>query len=94
MNRELKIPGIYKHFKHTEDGTPNNYNETKRKATKYEFIEKTFEEIIKMNNKDKNTYLNKLTKDKLLELCKNNNIEIKKSWSKNKIIDKINLYKA
>ena len=72
----------------------NNYNETKRKATKYEFIEKTFDEIIKMNNKDKNTYLNKLTKDKLLELCKNNNIEIKKSWSKNKIIDKINLYKA
>lgn len=25
MNRELKIPGIYKHFKHTEDGIPNNY---------------------------------------------------------------------
>lgn len=56
-----------------------------------EFIEKTFEEIIKMNNKDKNTYLNKLTKDKLLELCNDNYIEIKKSWSKNKIIDKINL---
>lgn len=25
MNRELKIPGIYKHFKHTEDGILNNY---------------------------------------------------------------------
>ena len=25
MNRELKIPGIYKHFKHTEDGLLNNY---------------------------------------------------------------------
>ena len=25
MNRELKIPGIYRHFKHTEDGIPNNY---------------------------------------------------------------------
>lgn len=23
--REIKIPGIYKHFKHTEDGIPNNY---------------------------------------------------------------------
>ena len=57
--------------------------------TQDEFIEKTFEEIIKMNNKDKNTYLNKLTKDKLLELCNDNYIEIKKSWSKSKIIDKI-----
>ena len=25
MNREVKIPAIYKHFKHTEDGIPNNY---------------------------------------------------------------------
>lgn len=25
MNRELKIPGIYKHFKHVEDGSLNNY---------------------------------------------------------------------
>lgn len=25
MPRKLVIPGIYKHFKHTEDGIPNNY---------------------------------------------------------------------
>lgn len=25
MNRKVKIPAIYKHFKHTEDGIPNNY---------------------------------------------------------------------
>ena len=25
MNRELKMPGIYRHFKHTEDGILNNY---------------------------------------------------------------------
>lgn len=25
MERKLKIPAIYKHFKHTEDGVPNNY---------------------------------------------------------------------
>lgn len=25
MNRELKVPAIYKHFKHKEDGQVNNY---------------------------------------------------------------------
>ena len=25
MNRKLVAPAIYKHFKHTEDGEPNNY---------------------------------------------------------------------
>ena len=25
MNRKVKIPAIYKHLKHTEDGIPNNY---------------------------------------------------------------------
>ena len=59
--------------------------------TKDEFVEKPFNKIIKMNKHERNEYFNKLTKDKLLELCNDNYIEIKKSWSKSKIIDKINL---